>query len=45
MVLALELVAQGAVHPDLVLADYNLPNGMNGVQALRTCGELVARFR
>ena len=29
---ALELVAQGTLRPDLVLADYNLPNGMNGVQ-------------
>jgi two-component system CheB/CheR fusion protein len=30
---ALELLAQGGAVPDLVLADYNLPNGMNGVQA------------
>jgi two-component system CheB/CheR fusion protein len=30
---ALELLAQGALRPDLVLADYNLPNGMSGVQA------------
>jgi two-component system CheB/CheR fusion protein len=29
---ALELLAQGTSPPDLVLADYNLPNGMNGVQ-------------
>jgi two-component system, chemotaxis family, CheB/CheR fusion protein len=29
---ALEAVAQGTTRPDLVLADYNLPNGMNGVQ-------------
>ena len=29
---ALDLSAQGAIQPDLVLADYNLPNGMNGVQ-------------
>ncbi len=29
---ALELVAQGAIRPDLVLADFNLPNGMNGLQ-------------
>ena len=29
---ALELVAQGTVRPDLILADYNLPNGMNGLQ-------------
>ena len=30
---ALETVARGTTRPDLVLADYNLPNGMNGVQA------------
>ena len=29
---ALEAVARGMTRPDLVLADYNLPNGMNGVQ-------------
>ena len=29
---ALELLAQGTLGPDLVLADYNLPNGMSGVQ-------------
>ena len=32
---ALELVARGTMRPDLVLADYNLPNGMNGVQVLQ----------
>jgi two-component system CheB/CheR fusion protein len=31
-VAALELVARGAIRPDLILADYNLPNGMNGLQ-------------
>jgi two-component system CheB/CheR fusion protein len=31
-VIALELVARGKVHPDLLLADFNLPNGMNGIQ-------------
>ena len=25
-------MARGTMRPDLVLADYNLPNGMNGVQ-------------
>ncbi len=30
---ALELLAEGTLRPDLVLADYNLPRGMNGVQA------------
>ena len=29
---ALEAVARGMTRPDLVLADYNLPNGLNGVQ-------------
>ncbi|CAN7676820.1 chemotaxis protein CheB [Caballeronia sp. LjRoot31] len=33
-VAALEWLAHGSVLPDLVLADYNLPNGMNGVQAV-----------
>jgi two-component system CheB/CheR fusion protein len=29
---ALELVAQGTVRPDLILTDYHLPRGMNGLQ-------------
>lgn len=29
---ALELAAQGAIQPDLILADFNLPNGMDGLQ-------------
>lgn len=29
---ALELVARGTIRPDLILADYNLPNDMNGLQ-------------
>ena len=29
---ALGLLARGTTRPDLVLADYNLPDGMNGVQ-------------
>ena len=32
-VTALDLVARGGVPPDLILADFNLPNGMNGLQA------------
>jgi two-component system CheB/CheR fusion protein len=31
---ALHLVAGGTVRPDLVLADYNLPNGMDGLQVI-----------
>ena len=31
-IVALELVARGTVRPDLILADYNLPNGMDGLQ-------------
>ena len=30
---ALEIVALGAVDPDLIIADYNLPNGINGLEA------------
>ncbi len=37
-VTALDLVASGAIRPDLVLADYNLPNDMNGL-------EVAARLR
>jgi two-component system CheB/CheR fusion protein len=29
---ALDLVARGTIRPDLILADYNLPNGMDGLQ-------------
>jgi len=29
---ALELVARGTIRPDLILADFNLPNDMNGLQ-------------
>ena len=30
---ALDMVAHGALRPDLVLTDYNLPGGMSGLQA------------
>jgi two-component system CheB/CheR fusion protein len=33
-VAAVEMVARGCFRPDLILADYNLPNGMNGVAAV-----------
>ena len=29
---ALDWAAKGAIRPDLILADYNLPNGMDGLQ-------------
>ncbi len=29
---ALDLIARGDIQPDLILADYNLPNDMNGLQ-------------
>ena len=29
---ALELVVRRAIRPDLIIADYNLPNGLNGLQ-------------
>ena len=29
---ALELVTRGTMRPDLILADYNLPDGMNGLE-------------
>ena len=43
---ALELAARGTVRPDLVLADYNLPNGMNGVQVAQKIAarSSVAKF-
>ena len=39
---ALALVNRGAIRPDLILADFNLPNGMNGLEVtsrLRTALE------
>jgi two-component system CheB/CheR fusion protein len=37
-IMALESVTRGTVKPDLILADYNLPNGMDGL-------EVTARLR
>ncbi len=42
-VTALDLVARGAVHPDLLLADFNLPNGMNGIQTTTKVREALRR--
>jgi two-component system CheB/CheR fusion protein len=39
---ALEMMARGNLAPDLVLADYNLPRGMNGVELTL---EIRARLR
>ena len=36
-VAALALVAGATFRPDLILADYNLPKGMNGLQLARRC--------
>ena len=38
---ALALAARGAVRPDLVLADYNLPNGPNGLQVVASLQETL----
>lgn len=35
---ALQLIVGGAIRPEILLTDYNLPNGMNGL-------ELIARLR
>jgi two-component system CheB/CheR fusion protein len=40
---ALELAARGLIQPDLILADYNLPNGMNGLQVTAKVRERLHR--
>ena len=42
-VAALELVTRGTIRPDLVLADYNLPNGMDGLQFAARLREVLHR--
>lgn len=42
-VAALELVARGTIRPDLILADYNLPSGMNGLQVTAELREKLHR--
>nr|WP_255528962.1 chemotaxis protein CheB [Roseomonas rosulenta] len=42
-VVALDMVAQGTIRPDLILADYNLPGGMTGVEVARTLRERLRR--
>jgi two-component system CheB/CheR fusion protein len=38
---ALDLVARGAMRPDLVVADYNLPKGLNGLQVVAGLREML----
>lgn len=40
---ALELAAQGPAVPDLVIADYNLPKGLNGLEIIARLQEKVQR--
>ena len=40
---ALELAARRTIRPDLVLADYNLPNGMNGIQVCQKLRQELGR--
>jgi two-component system CheB/CheR fusion protein len=40
---ALELAMQGSARPDLVLADYNLPNGQNGLKLIASLQQALGR--
>jgi two-component system CheB/CheR fusion protein len=40
---ALEMVARETLQPDLILADYNLPNGMDGLQVSAKLRETLGR--
>jgi two-component system CheB/CheR fusion protein len=40
---ALELAAHGTTNPDLILADYNLPDGMDGLQVAAKLREQLYR--
>jgi two-component system, chemotaxis family, CheB/CheR fusion protein len=40
---AIDLVIQGAVRPDLILTDFNLPNGMDGLRATAKLREKLHR--
>lgn len=40
---ALDLAGRGMVRPDLILADCNLPNGMDGIQVGTTLRKMLAR--
>ncbi|OTP70929.1 chemotaxis protein CheB [Caballeronia sordidicola] len=39
----LELVLQHVIQPNLILADYNLPGGMNGLQVVASVRKIVRR--
>jgi two-component system CheB/CheR fusion protein len=43
-VAALELIVHGGLRPDLVLADYNLPNGMDGILVAAKVREAFQRW-
>jgi two-component system CheB/CheR fusion protein len=40
---ALELAARGSPRPDLVIADYNLPKGLNGLQVVAGLHKILAQ--
>lgn len=40
---ALELVARGTIRPDLIIADYNLPNGPDGLEMIVRIRENLGR--
>ena len=40
---ALELVTRGPIRPDLIIADYNLPNGLTGLQFIGKVWERLHR--
>ena len=40
---ALELATRRTIRPDLVLADYNLPNGMNGIEVCQKLRQELSR--
>ena len=42
-IVALDRVAEGAAGPDLILADFNLPNGLNGLQLTAQLRETLKR--
>jgi two-component system CheB/CheR fusion protein len=42
-IVALELIARGAIRPDLILSDYNLPEGLDGLQLAAKLREKLHR--